>query len=186
MLISKFKGIDNPSGVLKDKIKHAIPEEYSNFLEKYNGGYTPKTTIKIGRKQDDIVAFYGVGLVDKTYSFDILEKIGILQDFLSHYLLPIATNSGGDYYTLSLDKDDWGSVYLHTHDIEGKRKLVSSGFVEFLSEAKSQVIGKIKTLEEREALAISNGYAHKIEKLKPIWEKEIKKFSTIKQEKVEL
>ena len=39
-------------------------------------------------------------------------------------------------------------------------------------------------MEEREKIAIENGYGDEVELLRPVWKKEIEKFSKIVQEEV--
>ncbi|MGT2732985.1 SMI1/KNR4 family protein [Streptococcus ruminantium] len=186
MLISKFENSLRSVSNLADQMTIKLPELYLKFLEKYNGGYTPKTTIKIGRKKDDIIAFFGMRDMEQKYTFLKLKKYGLLDDLKELNLFPIAMNSGGDYYVISISEQDYGAIYLLYHDLLGKKVLVAENFIKFIELAHSEKIGRVRTLEEREAIAISNGYAYKIEKLRPIWQEEIDKFSNMKQEEIVL
>ena len=53
MLISKNKVIQNASKTLEEDLKTKLPADYSNFLDKYNGGSTYKSKVKVVRKWDD-------------------------------------------------------------------------------------------------------------------------------------
>ena len=69
MLISKFNtDVPNLSDMIESEYSISLPDEYKLFLNKYNGGYTPKTKFKIGRISSDIKGFYGVGNVKLSLS----------------------------------------------------------------------------------------------------------------------
>lgn len=186
MLISKFGQGEGAVAWLEDRIGCQLPADYASFLRTYNGGLTYKTEVKVGRKRDDIVAFYGVGSMDDHYTFDKLDALGLLTDFLAGRMLPIACNSGGDKYALYLGEDDFGAIYRHYHDLLGKKKRLFDHFSDFVASGKSQRLGPIKTIAEREAIAIANGYGNKIQKLLPVWQEEIEKLSKLVQEEVVL
>lgn len=57
MLISKNKVIKNASKTLEEDLKIKLPEDYSKFLDKYNGGSTYNSEVKIGRKWDDVCGY---------------------------------------------------------------------------------------------------------------------------------
>ncbi|MEB3072779.1 SMI1/KNR4 family protein [Parvimonas sp. C2] len=184
MLISKNKVIQNASKILEEDLKIKLSEDYSKFLDKYNGGVTYNSEVKIGRKWDDVCGFNGAGDVDKDYSFESMKSMGVLEGYLEKGFLPIADNMLGDYYCLSLKTDDYSSIYLLYHDLLGKKKKIFSSFTEFINNIKSEEIGHIDTMEEREKIAIENGYGDEVELLRPVWKKEIEKFSKIVQEEV--
>ena len=184
MLISKNKVIQNASKILEEDLKIKLPEDYSKFLDKYNGGSTYDTKVKFGRKKDDITGFYGFGETDGVYSFENLEDYGVIERLSEKKLFPIASNSGGDYYSISLDENNYGEIYLYYHDLLGKKTKVATDFIEFINNSKSEEIGHIKTMEEREKSTIENGYGDEVEMLRPIWKEEIEYFSKIVQEEV--
>ena len=186
MLISKNKVIQNASKILEEDLKIKLPEDYSKFLDKYNGGTTYRTKVKFGRKKDDITSFYGLGETDGTHSFEKLEHYGVIETLSEKKLFPIATNSGGDYYSISLDENNYGEIYLYYHDLLGKKTKVATDFIEFINNSISEEIGHIKTMEEREKSTIENGYGDEVEMLRPIWKEEIEYFSNLVQEEVTL
>ncbi|WP_248166350.1 SMI1/KNR4 family protein [Parvimonas micra] len=184
MLISKNKVIKNATKILEEDLKIKLPEDYSKFLDKYNGGATYNSEVKIGRNWEDVCGFNGVGEVDEDYSFKSMKSMGVLENYLEWGFLPLSHNMLGDYYCLSLKTEDYGSIYLLYHDLLGKKKKLFSSFTEFINNIKSEKIGHIKTMEEREKMAIENGYGYKVELLRPVSKKEIEKFSKIVQEEV--
>lgn len=186
MLIVKFSADGRCGEDLEKRFNIQLPQEYKKFLNKYNGGTTPKTTIKIGRYPQYISAFYGMGKTDGVYNFDNLSKWGIMDDLLKADMFPIAVNISGDYYTLSLSDEGYGEIYLYYHDLLGKKKKIFSDFKKFIKTIKSEPIGHISTMQEREQTAIANGYGYKVKKLRPIWREEIEKFSNLVQEEVVL
>lgn len=113
-----------------------------------------------------------------------MKSMGVLDNYIERGFLPLSHNMLGDYYCLSLKAEDYGSIYLLYHDLLGKKKKLFSSFTEFINNIKSEEIGHIKTMEEREKMAIENGYGYKVELLRPVWKKEIEKFSKIVQEEV--
>lgn len=117
-------------------------------------------------------------------NFDNLYKWGIMDNLLKMDIFPIATNISGDYYAIFLSAKRYGEVYLYHHDLSGKNKKTFSDFKSFIQTIKSEPIGHIKIMKEREQTAIANGFGDKIKKLPPIWREEIKKFSMLLQEEV--
>lgn len=55
MLISKFnlENIKNKVSNFEKTYSITLPEQYKNFLWKYNGGYTPKTEFTVGKINSD-------------------------------------------------------------------------------------------------------------------------------------
>lgn len=184
MLITKNKLVKNASKILEEELNIKLPEDYKKFLDKYNGGVTYNTKVKVGSRWQEVDGFNGVGDVNKNYSFNRMRTMGVLENYLKKQFLPIANNLSGDYYCLYLGSDDYGAIYLVYHDLLGKKKRIYSSFFEFIEIMKSDLIGYIPTIEEREATAIANGYTDMLDDLRPIWKEEIEKFSNLVQEEV--
>ena len=184
MLISKFNSVNNVGEQVEEKFNVKLPLSYIKFLDKYNGGDTYRTKVKFGRKKDDITGFYGLGDTDGVYSFENLGHYGVIETLLKKKLFPIASNSGGDYYSICLDENNYGEIYLYYHDLLGKKTKVATDFIEFINNSKSEEIGHIDTMEEREKIAIENGYGDEVEMLRPVWKEQIEEFSKIVQEEV--
>ena len=81
-----------------------LPDDYSNFLKLYNGGKPKFDSLKIyKRKKEELWTFgYLFGIHDKEYWASIFWAINSLENKIPNEFLPIADNSGGDYYVMNL------------------------------------------------------------------------------------
>ena len=72
MLISKFNTKNICKYILTFEKCNSIvfPKQYRFFLERYNGGYTPKTKFRINKISSDIRGFYGWGYAEKNFNYD--------------------------------------------------------------------------------------------------------------------
>ena len=59
MLISKFlnSNVEEKIAAIERKYEIILPAQYKKFLDKYNGGYTPKTKFKAGKISSDLWGF---------------------------------------------------------------------------------------------------------------------------------
>ena len=183
MLISKFKKDEDVVNIhdLQELIGLKLPSDYVGFLQKYNGGITPKTNWN-GKGKSDIVAFYGYKIDNE--SFDIENNMSFIffQELIEKNKLPIAENCSGDFFCL--DCTD-GSVWFVYHDLPKKQK-VAKNFIKFLDGCKSKEIGHIRTIEERiQGLWDDLGIVADDEYINS-WQEEIDYYSNIHQEEVVL
>ena len=51
MLISRFGNYNEQLKEFEEKKDLSFDEDYVRFIKKYNGGETPKTIVKVGRKK---------------------------------------------------------------------------------------------------------------------------------------
>lgn len=179
MFISKFasKDIEKQIEKYEDKIGKKLPEQYREFLCKYNGGETPHTSFKTDEVASDVKAFYG--LENKKYP---LNKIKPKEEGNTAYL-PIACDSFGN--EIILDFVD-GEIHFWDHE-NGKITKLKDSLKEFFDICVSESIKNIavKSVEEREADLIKRGRGSIItEELREMWRAEIEKNSSIKLEEV--
>lgn len=179
MLISKFsnKKVESKIKELEDLQKICMPEELKKFLLKYNGGETPDTRFVAGKNSSDVVGFYGVG--DVKYSYDKVEVL----EYQGQKYLPIAFDSFGNDILIEIVS---GKVFFHNHETGGVEKL-SEDLDGFIGMCESDRIkqASLKTLEEREQDLRQRGRGHIInDALRKMWQDEIDKYSSIKQEEV--
>ena len=144
MMIAKFDttDIEKKIAAFERRYNIRLPEQYCNFLLKYNGGITPDTEFKYKRTSFDIRAFYGIGQSIDYYSFEnvfenILKDILPLSAFLELLILPIAEDSFGNYITIGVDGENTGKVFFCDHEKGMKTKLLTDSFSEFLKKCKS-------------------------------------------------
>lgn len=182
MLISKFKTSDVIEDIkeLEEKCECTFPEQYRQFLEKYNGGYTPKTSFK-SKESSNIYGFYGVS--DAKLNFASIE----IEEWLPKKVIPIARDFFGNYIVIGISDERYGKVYFSDHELNWKLTNIAPDFKTFVSQCKSKKIGYIKSIEEREASLIEKGHPENItEGLKILWQEEIDKYKDIVQERVVL
>ena len=181
MLISKFSthGIEEEVIALEETLMITLPEHYRKFLLRYNGGETPKTEFKIGRESSDLRAFFGLG--DVAYC---MTKEVELDSLVKKQMIPIATDSFGNYITIGIGNENFGKIYFCDHEKSYSETLLSEDLKEFVVHCKSKKIGKILTLEEREKMVLEAGRVKITNGLRKLWQEEINKYSNIKQERV--
>ncbi len=186
MLIAKYL---NPNSDIEKMIKQfeeenkiSLPIQYRAFLKKYNGGYTPKTSLKIKSFFSDIIEFYGVGDA-KSRIEDIID----LKVFLEKNWLPIATTCYGDYIAIGLKGEDEGKIYFFDYQRGYRKKFLTDDLKQLLGYCKSGEINPYvyRTIEEREADLIARGKGANItEQLKKAWQDEIDRFKDMVREEV--
>ncbi|MCI7813950.1 MAG: SMI1/KNR4 family protein [Lachnospiraceae bacterium] len=180
MLISKNKSekeiIDIK--VLEAKIGCAVPLELTLFLEKFNGGITPKTSFRLNGISSDVVAFYGIG--DLKYSYN---DVKILKTDEGTYL-PIAFDTFGNIILMDIDR---GYIVFQDHESGSSLTVLAPNLKSFINSCKSSPINpaSLKSVEEREQDLIKRGRGNIItEELRKLWQEEREKYSKIRQEEV--
>lgn len=179
MFISKFnnKNVENEIKKIEDSYKICMPDELKKFLLRYNGGETPNTRFAAGKNSSDVVGFYGVG--DVKYSYNRVK----IQEYQGRKYLPIAFDSfGNDILTEIVS----GNIFFYSHET-GDIERLSESLSSFIGICKSDKIkpASVKTLEEREQDMRQRGRGHIItDALRQMWQDEIDKYSSIRQEEV--
>lgn len=189
LLISKFnnENIEKEMMVFEEKFQINLSDEYKNFLRKYNGGLTPKTTFRINRVSSDIKGFYGFGNAKNEYNFNEIQSEFFFDEILEDGYLPIAHNSWGDNILLGVSNVNEGEIYFYCHDDEKGYIKLADDILQFMQKCKSKRIGHIETVEERKELLIKHGNAENItDDLIETWQEEIDRYANIHQEKVVL
>ena len=158
MLISKFD-TTNVGQYVRDYEENnmfTFPDQYKEFLMKYNGGYTPVTEFRIAKISSDLEGFFGVGNADEILNYSLFDSMNRINDFLENNMLPIGTNAFGDYVTIGVGTENTGKVYFLYHDRPAKYIELTEDFRTFVSKCRSRKIGHIRTIEERTAMFIAN------------------------------
>lgn len=102
---------------LEQRVGHRLPEPYRRFLLQHNGGRPTldKDTVDIEHlpgSPTDVQVFFGVD--DPIESCTIDWNLTTFRDRISDQLLPIACDSFGNRFCISLSGSDQGSVvYCH-------------------------------------------------------------------------
>ena len=122
MLISKFENnnVEKKISELEEKFNISLSIQYRKFLCKYNGGDTPDTKYKVGRKSSDLRAFYGFGEV--RYS---IEHFDNLSEWIGNGLFPIACDSFGNYIAIGVDEETNGIIYFVDHELGFAKSVIA-------------------------------------------------------------
>ena len=161
---------------------YKLPSDYEKFLQKYNGGNTPNTSLKTSNVSSDVRVFYGVGK-DFAYS---LYKVQVIDKNGSIYL-PVAEDSFGNIFVIDISGNT--GVFFVDHEKNRKLERVAESFVSFVKLCKSEPIKETskKTPKEREEILISKGKGANItDGLRKMWKDEYEKYRGMIQEEVKL
>lgn len=187
MLISKSEYSITETDILRygSDRDFVFPQEYKEFLLKYNGGETPETDFNLARISSDISVFYELRKGKSGLElYDIEFKV---HEFLRDDMLPIAENSFGDYIFICVAGCEYGKVFFQYHDRPKRYIKISDSFKIFVQKCKSKKIGHCRTIEERIQGRIDAGITLEVLPIEIAdWQEEIDYFSRIHQEKVEL
>ena len=183
MLISKFDiyGVSDEISTIESQYEIVFPEQYKDFLLRYNGGYTPKTKFKAKGVSSDIKGFYGIGAVSFSASQEMISS------WIPQKLFPIACDSFGNYIFIGLADDKCGKIFFCDHEKGMKLSLLAEDFPSFIRVCKSDRIPEaaLRSIEERKAALIERGRGHIITPaLIELWQTELDKYGNIQQEDV--
>lgn len=94
----------------------ALPKEYKEFLLEYNGGAPTPSTNKI--PETDVQWLYGIHNGENWASLEW--NIETLKNRIPENTLPIAGDSLGNSFLLSLNNDTYGEIWFWDHELEGE------------------------------------------------------------------
>lgn len=185
MLISRFGTEDCSARVSELEAKYGmiLPGEYRAFLCKYNGGYTPKTSFKIGGAASDLRGFFGGG--SAKLNFGNLDLAG----WVAEKMFPIACDSFGNYVVIGLEGELYGKIYFRDHETKKKLNLICDSFTTFLGHCRSGRISDAakRPVAEREADLTAAGKGDRItDALRRMWQVEVERYAHLTQERVVL
>ena len=179
MLISKFNSNQINTDKLRELTGLDLPEQYVQFLNKYNGGETPDTNWT-GKCKTDVRGFYGFNTGNRNW--DIEEKLTYIsfKELVNANKLPVATNCSGDHFCIDC-KD--GSIWFVYHD-KPKEVKIADDLKTFIAGCKSKKIGHVRTIEERTQSLLENFGKKPTEFQLRAWQAEIDKYGNMIREEV--
>ena len=183
MLIAKFQTCNVADEISRMESQYAIkfPDQYQDFLLRYNGGYTPKTKFKAKGILSDVRGFYGVGAVGLSVSQEVISS------WVHQKLFPIACDTFGNYILLCIAGAEYGNIFFCDHEKGMNLSLIAKDFPSFVRACKSDKIPEaaLRSIEERKAALIERGRGHIITPaLIEMWQKELDKYGNMQQEEV--
>ena len=187
MLISKFDTTNIAEKVSDLQCRYGIefPEQYRQFLHKYNGGETPETSFRLARVSSDLSGFFGLGVTEEYFQLDRYFDCDEIAAFVSEGIFPIGKNSFGDLLFIGIKEEHLGEILFRYHDKpKGLIKLEDS-FSDFAAKCKSKKLKPCRSIEERLAGRKAAGI---FVDPPPIalqeWQKEIERYQNIHQEEL--
>jgi len=116
-----------------------LPDDYKAFLIKNNGG-RPNPSI-VPSVKSDIQWIYG--MVEEPFFASIFQHIDMFQKRIPSWYFPIANDSGGNLYLMSLYHENYGLIafWRHEEETEGNAdqyfdnmSIVANSFTDFLNQ----------------------------------------------------
>ncbi|MBU3104326.1 SMI1/KNR4 family protein [Clostridium gasigenes] len=111
------------------ELKHDVklPNDYIDFLLKFNGGYPHESTFKISDEHGESVVnkFYGIG--DMKGNLDRVFEI--LDGELPEGFISIGDDPAGDEICIGINEKYYGKIYLWIHDMESDEELSNIFFL---------------------------------------------------------
>jgi hypothetical protein len=117
----------------------SLPQDYKDFLLRHNGG-RPKPNI-VPSIKSDVQWIYG--MVDEPYYASISQHIDMFHKRIPSWYFPIANDSGGNLYLMSLYQENHGLIAFWNHEGEtggdadqyfDNMTIVANSFSDFLNE----------------------------------------------------
>ena len=96
---------------LEEFIQRRLPEQYRRFLLEFNGGRPDPDTVDVAGlpgSPTDVQVFFGIGRLIESSCIDW--RVESLVERMEDGLLPIACDSFGSVYCISLREEDYGAV----------------------------------------------------------------------------
>ncbi|MDF7670698.1 SMI1/KNR4 family protein [Orbaceae bacterium ESL0721] len=162
-----------------------IPDAYSDFLKKYNGGYTPKTSFDINGESSDIRYFYGFEEQDEYCDFSQLMQDDSFTSAIENGYLPIAEDSCDNSIVIGTSELNYGKISFYDHEIDTYNYLCPD-FKDFISQIESQEYVPLSIEERIQELKECNSKIQVDDGLVKLWQEEIDELANLKQKKVEL
>lgn len=189
MLISKFDTTDIEEKItnLECRYKIVLPDQYRQFLCKYNGGETPETSFRLARVSSDVCGFFGLGVSDPHFQLEHYFGDYEISAFASEGIFPIGKSSFGDLLFIGIQEEHLGKILFRYHDRPKSLVRLADSFPDFIVKCKSKKIKPCRTIEEwiagRKAAGIMDD--------PPLvalqeWQKEIDRYKNIRQEELVL
>lgn len=117
-----------------------LASEYRDFLVQFNGGIPTPDTVDIPGvpgSPTDVQVFFGVGR--KVESSDLLWNLSLIRDLCAgRHLLPIACDSGGNLFCLTVDQGVTSAVvYCDLEPFDYELYPVAASFDEFVKQLRT-------------------------------------------------
>lgn len=183
-------GVSDCLKELEQQLGIVFPDDYKQFLIKYNGGWTPNTTIYFRDFSFGLNSLYGVGRAKNTANINFLMNSGvsvIVDEFFESLLdgfFTIGDWFGSRYYIgVNPNSNEFGTIYYMNEDRQGYC-FVASSFKDFVYLAKTPNF-YVGCVEENIEYMNNIGWGKEIdEELINHWQERYEKYKDLKLEPV--
>lgn len=127
------KSLDIGITDLENALNVKLPEDYKQFLDKWNGGIPSLGTFIINDAEgkSSVSLFYGF-TDDDDYS--IIDNAILFDNDYENSYMPIGHDPGGNKIVVCISGNDFGKVYFCDHEVAPPKNLylIANSFTEFL------------------------------------------------------
>lgn len=130
--------------IVEAKLQIKFPQEIEQLYLLYNGG-SPERYTFYDEEDDGYVVQKFLSIKNDKNHKDTIEYC--IEDFRNdgvfpNWLIPVAYDPGGNYYCISVDKEDFGSVYFWSHDYEVGENIEE--YIVYLAESIIEFVEKMQ------------------------------------------
>ena len=91
-----------------------LPDDYKSFLRQYNGGRPIKDQVTL--VNSDVQWFYG--MFDEPTWGSLFNALTVFYNRIPSWYMPVACDSGGNLYIMSLFEENYGLIAFWEHENE--------------------------------------------------------------------
>jgi hypothetical protein len=155
----------------ESRLRYKLPQDYREFLLKYNGG-SPVVGDVVGRDDDPDIPYEHGDAIDhfvklpagnaKVEDYEVLRTPAEIGWDVPDYILPIACDAGGNCFVLEVGRGQGLVRFLDHESLEdrpiARRRVLADSFLDLLlrvvSVEEKTAIRKLELESERKALAV--------------------------------
>lgn len=151
MNLDKYIEIPNPFGSvnlnrlseLENQLNKPLPEDYREYILKYNGGFLINTAFKIEKGEFSLIHNI-YRLTNQHDFFDLINSYKQYYDIYGENYIVIADDNVGNHILLGLKSTNYGQIYFAEHEQIFKKEKINDSFIKFLEDCKSSSLFKPK------------------------------------------
>ncbi|MFF5234697.1 SMI1/KNR4 family protein [Dactylosporangium sp. NPDC000521] len=134
---------------LEALVGRSLPVEYRSYLAAQDGGWLEDNSFSTEDNSYSVDEIFGVR-EDAPYSANIWKMIQVFNGRLPAWMLPVASDAGGNLYALSMRDTDFGSVWFWDHEEEepeaGEEELILELGIAKVAEDWSSFLGGLQPI----------------------------------------
>lgn len=185
-------GVSSAINELEQKLQIVFPQDYKQFLIKYNGGWTPNTLVYFSEFDFGLNSLYGLAEAKRGANISHLMDSGvssIQEEFyqsLSEGMFTIGDWFGAKYYIGVIPNSEYYGKTFYMNEERLSYCYVADSFTDFVYLAKTPDF-YVGTVEENTQRIIARGWENDInEDIIEMWEERYEKYKDLRLIPVEL